>query len=156
MLFHQKGPNFMDLSSLKNNTYLSKRCENDPKTIKAMGYSPCFLLRSGQIWWIFFASKMIHIFPKGVKMTQKRSKPWATAHAFCSEVAKFDGFFLLQKWFIFFHKVWKWPKNDQSHGLKPMLFAQKWPNLMDFSCFKNGSYFSTRCGNDPKTIKAMG
>ena len=33
-----------------------------------------------------------HIFPKGVKMTQNRSKPWAIAHAFCSKMAKNDCF----------------------------------------------------------------
>ena len=34
----------------------------------------------------------IHIFPKGVKMAQNRSKPWAIAHAFCSKMAKNDCF----------------------------------------------------------------
>jgi hypothetical protein len=27
-----------------------KRCENDPKSIKTMGYSPCFLVKNAPKW----------------------------------------------------------------------------------------------------------
>jgi hypothetical protein len=40
-----------------------KRCENDQKSIKSMGYSP-----------------LIENNIKGAKMTQNRSKPWAIMH----------------------------------------------------------------------------
>jgi hypothetical protein len=31
-----------------NNSNLFKKCENEPKSIKSMGYSPCFLVKNGQ------------------------------------------------------------------------------------------------------------
>ena len=43
MLFAQKWPNLMDIVFFINNSYFFKRCENDPKSIKTMGYRPCFL-----------------------------------------------------------------------------------------------------------------
>ena len=107
-------------------------------------------------WQFLKGWEIIHIFSKGVKMTQNRSKPWAIAYAFCSKMAKNDSFWKGEKWFIFFLKVWKWPKIDQNHGLSPMLFAQKWPKMTVFERVRNYSYFSKRCENDPKSIKTMG
>ena len=58
-----------------------------------MGYSPCFLLKNGQKRLFLKAfDECIHIFPKGVKMAQNRSKPWAIAHAFGSKMPKNDCF----------------------------------------------------------------
>ena len=49
MLFAPKCPKLTVFESFVNCSYFSKRCENDPKSIKTMGYSPCFMLRNGQI-----------------------------------------------------------------------------------------------------------
>jgi hypothetical protein len=50
-------------------------CENDPKSIKTMGYSSHFLVKNGQKCMIFAPFKLIENKLKGVKMTQNRSKP---------------------------------------------------------------------------------
>ena len=48
MLFAPKWPKMTVFESYINYSHFSKRCENGPKSIKTMGYSPCFLLKNGQ------------------------------------------------------------------------------------------------------------
>ena len=117
LLFAQKWPKMRVFERVWNSSLFLKRCENDPKWIKTMGYSPCFLLRNGQKWGFFKGCEILQIFSKGVKMTQNRSKTWAIGHAFCSKMAKNDHFWKGDKFFIVLQKVWKWPKIDQNHGL---------------------------------------
>ena len=131
MLFAQKWPKMTGFERVRNNSYFSKRCENDPKSIKTMGYSPCFLLKNGQKWLVLKGWEIIHIFPKGVKMTQNRSKPWAIAHAFCSKMAKNDSGFErpLRNNSYFSKRCENDPKSIKTMGYSPCFLlknGQKW------------------------------
>ena len=128
MLFAQKWPKLTVFESLRNISYFSKRCENDPKSIKTMGYSPCFLLKNGQNWQFSKAWEIFRIFPKGVKMTQNRSKPWAIAHAFLLKNGQNWQFSRPEKYFLLFQKVWKWPKIDQTMGYSPCFLLKNGQN----------------------------
>ena len=132
MLFAQKWPKLTVFESLRNISYFSKRCENDPKSIKTMGYSPCFLLKNGQNWQFSKASEIFRIFPKGVKMTQNRSKPWAIAHAFCSKMAKIDSFRRPEKYFVFLQKYENDPKSIKTMGYSPCFLLKNGQNWQFF------------------------
>jgi hypothetical protein len=50
--------------------------KNDTKSIKTMGYSPCFDAKNDPKCMFFIQGKIIENYLKGEKMPQNRSKAW--------------------------------------------------------------------------------
>ena len=138
---------------------LCKRCENSPKSIETMGYSPCFWFKNGQNHDSFRRIlQILRNFAKGVKIHPKSIKTMGYSPCFLLKNAQFwQDFTKSSEIFRIFPKGVKIPQNRSKPWAIAHAFCSKIPNFDRFyKILRNISYFSKRFENSPKSIETMG
>jgi hypothetical protein len=129
MLFGQKWPKMHVFCTFEINRKSFKRCENDLKLIKTMGYSPCFLVKSAPNGCF---SKNQKYFKK-VWNDSKSIKTMGYSPCFLVKNAPNGCFSKNQK---YFKKVWNDSKSIITMGCSPCFLFKNGQKCLFFAPLK--------------------